>query len=878
MTAFTCNTGGIENWDTKSGGSVNATLDSYAISNGTTLLIDTDSYQCANHGSTFGSLDTVTFSGSGGTLKIDGTNVRVIPYNTGSGNVPAIGTTISQGGVSATLLGVWSGWQAEPTAVGAAMPASGFIKVKNKTGGSYAAGALTGIGASATGADVVGWIEVRGADTATITVPRIGRFEVTGDWFELGTTTGVRGQVLACPTTATVAGVFPGVWIETSAGSGVYERFNSVGSMVNLSTNPTDERGKVVWQTTSGIRIGSDGTNNVGYLPSSGCKVRIPNVILTCCTRTAGSGSGPRVLPNSTLGTRQEFVTTAAGDIDIDKAVFQWYGNFLQAYRADVTNSAWNDTLILQEIASPINVDNVIVSPTQTQLNNALNMVSCFGGGTFQNANLARFSLAASGAYVCVCNYVTGVTFSNVKSRTLLNRGNASTGCWNSTQAVNCTWTGCMNIGGQFAAVGHQGSTFTNHVHIDQFSGTTGTTNAHYAFTFSTGSNNITIDGVTFGGLTNLQPYSGLVSYTASYNLLMKNIGTYASKLSLGSTNASAVIFNSGGNNDGITLKRVYTTNTRTGLWATVNSDNNFLAEHVYGDYADTTVIAALNAKLKNCGLTGSTTGQTSVYGTHWETRFTSTTAGFMEILCNEPTAASAAQCAISSGTPQFNSAGQLLATAVGQAVTWETDWWVLGYTAFTNTAPTITGTNVTYSSGARWGNHDIEYQIDTGSGWNGTWKALTAANLSAETITATPGFKLKVRVTCATASSTNAITNMRIAMTTTDAAQGNNLYPLATVPITVTVKDATDLSVVENARVRIVATSGGPAPVDTVILEGITNASGVLTGTTEYTAQPISGRVRRASDAFGTIYKPGSIVGEVETTGFATTVLLIRD
>jgi hypothetical protein len=385
MTAFTCNSGGVENWDSKSGGSVNATLDSYTISNGTTLLIDTDTYQCANHSTAFGSVDTVTFSGTGGKLKVDGTNVRVIPYNTGTGNVPAIGTTISQGGVSATLLGVWSGWQAEPTAAAAAMPASGYIKVKNKTGGDFAAGALTGIGASATGADVVGWIEVRGADTAAVTVPRLGAFEVTGDWFELGTTNGTRGQVIPCPTTASVAGVFPGVWIETASGSGVYERFSGAGSIVALSTIPTDERGKIVWQTTSGIRIGSDGTNNVGFLPPTGCKVRIPNVIFTCCTRTA-SGSGPRVLPNATLATRQEFVTTAAGDIAIDKAVLQWYGNFLQAYRADVTNSAVSDALILQEIAGPVNVDNVIVSPTQAQLNFALYMLSCFAGGTVQNA------------------------------------------------------------------------------------------------------------------------------------------------------------------------------------------------------------------------------------------------------------------------------------------------------------------------------------------------------------------------------------------------------------------------------------------------------------------------------------------------------------
>ena len=53
MAAFTPNTGGTVNWDTLSGGSTNATLDTYTISNGTTLLIDTGSYQCANHSTAF---------------------------------------------------------------------------------------------------------------------------------------------------------------------------------------------------------------------------------------------------------------------------------------------------------------------------------------------------------------------------------------------------------------------------------------------------------------------------------------------------------------------------------------------------------------------------------------------------------------------------------------------------------------------------------------------------------------------------------------------------------------------------------------------------------------------------------------------------------
>lgn len=821
MTAFTVNGGATTNWDTLTGGSVNATLDSYAISNGTTLLIDTDSYQCANHSTAFGSLDTVTYSGTGGKLKIDGKNVRVIAYTGGTGNVPAIGTSISQGGVSSTLLGVWSGWQAEPTAAAAAMPATGFIKVKNKTGGNFAAGALTGIGATAGGADVVGWIEVRGADTAAITVPRIGQFEVDGDWFELGTTNGARNQVIPCPgTNGIISGVFPGVWIETAAASGVYERFVGAGSIVAASTIPTDERGKIVWHASGGIRIGFDGTNNVGFLPPTGCKVRIPNVILTCCTRTAG-GSGTRVMPNATLATRQEFVTTAGGDIQLKGAVCMWYGNFLQAYRADVLRSAISDSLVLQEIAAPINVDDVIVAPTQAQLNLALNMLSCFGGGTFQNASLARFSLAASGAYVNTANYNKGVTFTNVKSQTLLNRGNATTGVWTATQNVDCTWSNCLDIGGRMLQVGAQRPAITSHRYNDNFSGTTGTGNAHYAVEFTTGCAAPTVDGLTFNGGGNLHPYSGLVSAAACYNITVRNIGTTGAALNLGSTNASGVIFNGGGNNDGIRLQRCYTSNSRTGPWAFGNSDNGVVIEDVAGDYADTSVIAALNAQAWSVRLTGATTGQTSVYGTHWKSGFTSATVGKIEIFCNEPTVASAAECVITSGTPKFNSVGQLALTVVEQQVTWEMPRFAKGHTALANLAPTLTGTNT--------GNVSYEFQYDKGTGYNGSWLTLNAANLTgAGAITPAVGVKLKVRATCTVANAGNLLTNIAIPTVTTSVDQGGNPYALQVVTLTLTGLQASSDIVILSAGTETVLTSvdanGGttynyvyetPAPVD---------------------------------------------------------------
>jgi hypothetical protein len=773
MTAYNINSGAVVRFDSLTAPSANATLDTYTISAGSTLLLDTDSYQCPNRALATGSLDTVAFTGIGGTLRIDGTSARVIAYTGGSGTVPAIGTTISQGGVSSVLLGVWANWQSEPLAAAAAMPATGFIKVRAKTGGNFAAGALTGITATSSGADVPGWIEIRGADTATVTVPRIGKVEVVGDWFQLGTTTGVRGQVLACPTTATIAGVFPGVWIETASGSGVFERWAGVGSMANLATNPTDERGKVFWQTTSGIRIGSDGTNNVGFLPPAGCRVRIPNVILTCCTRTA-AGSGLRVLPNATLATRQEFITTSAGDFDISNAVINWYCNFAQAFRVKIRDTAISDTLVQSEIASPIDVDNLIVAPTQAQLNFALNMLSCFEGGTFANSTLARFSLAAAGAYVNSANF-SKCDFVNVKSLALTNRANVTTGTWTVTQSLDSTWTGCTNIGGRMLHVGSQRPVITNPTYADLFAGTTTATNAQFAIEFATGTASPKIDGFSILG-ANLQPYGGIVQASASYNLLIRNIGTFAAPLNLGTANAAGLIFNSGGNNDTIRMQRIYTLNTRTGPYAFVNSDKGVTIESVQGDDADASAMAALGATIKGSRQAGTPTGQISVYGTHWADFFTSNTAGKVEISCNEPTASTAAQCAATGGTPRFNSAGQVALTALGDQVTWEQPYTCKGHTAFQNVAPVLTGTNT--------GNVTVEYQIATTGGFS-AWKTLNAANLSAEAITASGGFRFKVRATCSIANAGNLLTQIRVLTTTMATDQSTNRYPLDTFTLT---------------------------------------------------------------------------------------------
>jgi hypothetical protein len=93
-------------------------------------------------------------------------------------------------------------------------------------------------------------------------------------------------------------------------------------------------------------------------------------------------------------------------------------------------------------------------------------------------------------------------------------------------------------------------------------------------------------------------------------------------------------------------------------------------------------------------------------------------------------------------------------------------------------------------------------------------------------------------------------------------------------VTLTVTVKDASTGAAIENARVLVEKTSDG-----TDVLTGLTNSSGVVTTSYAYVSDTaVTGTVRRATAAYGTLYKPGSISGTITSSGFSATVLLNSD
>lgn len=359
--------------------------DTYNV-NGAKLTVDQDSHYGLNGGYILGH---VTGSASlGGDVVFDSSLVRLIPYNTGSGTVPAYNTAISQGGASGLLIGVYSALNVAPTAPGGAMPASGYIKIKQWNSVAYASGALTGIGATSTGADVVGWLEIVGAETRTLTLNGLNNTTVPafqGGWYQIGVTPGTpaRTDTYQIPTNGNVCFV-GGVYVETSAGSDVYELWHKTSDTATVDKVPTDGRGKrICWIDAGGVlRFGHDGTNSTGgVLPAAGCKIRMGNLILNSATAAA-----PTVNTlSATVANRYKFGGITLGSIVMDKVICNWYMAVTSIKTLTVTNSVVAAPIILSQLGDATTwTDSGVTNFTALATYN-LNLSVCPYGGTFTN-------------------------------------------------------------------------------------------------------------------------------------------------------------------------------------------------------------------------------------------------------------------------------------------------------------------------------------------------------------------------------------------------------------------------------------------------------------------------------------------------------------
>jgi hypothetical protein len=265
--------------------------ETYTI-NGGSLLVNGD----VRWGQNAAILGDITINSSlGGSILFDGRDVWEIPFDASSGNVPVLnalgsnGVTGGTSGATGELFRVWAAGELTPRASGGAMPTNGYIKLRTKTGTFLDNETITlPGGATATVNSPTGgkrsWIQIVGARSTTVTVPRLGKLEALGDWYELGATNGQDNQTIQLPFIDAV----PAIQIETAPGSNVYEWWLNAGNRWQsahanaLSFIPVDERGKYFGQTFRREDAGTtSGSNIVTVASTAGLEVGAPIAFLT---------------------------------------------------------------------------------------------------------------------------------------------------------------------------------------------------------------------------------------------------------------------------------------------------------------------------------------------------------------------------------------------------------------------------------------------------------------------------------------------------------------------------------------------------------------------------------------------------------------------
>ena len=213
-----------------------------------------------------------------------------------------------------------------------------------------------------------------------------------------------------------------------------------------------------------------------------------------------------------------------------------------------------------------------------------------------------------------------------------------------------------------------------------------------------------------------------------------------------------------------------------------------------------------LNCVVKNCNHFGTGLGVVpaslaSIYGSHFAHLFTSSSAGRLQVIFNEPTAETAPYITTSfstssTGTSGFNSGGGMALINSGDYAIFEFPFKIIGVDSFQNSAPTITtSTNMT-----------SEYAINTGSGWS-AWKTMNSTNLSGETVDEVAGFYLKYRFTASSTSASNILT-VAYALTSSDATAQALTYPLDTITLTLTgLISGSDVAIIANGTETVLST-----------------------------------------------------------------------
>jgi len=758
---------------------------SVITTNGFSLTIDQDIRYGLNSSvtSTLGSFVTSNISESA--LIITTERVRYIPYTGGSGTVPAYNTLISRGGANGRLLTVQSSLAAVPTNPGAAMPASGWIKIKTWNEVSFSAGALTGINATASGPDVQGVIDIAADVGTTLTLRRLFGFKALGGMVPVGTTSGASGTVYQLPTMG-AAQWYAGVQVETAVGSNEYDWWPNVGADISRpSGSATDAiRGKLCHINSSGqLRLGSNHSGQTaGNTPGVGRRIRSPSILLNNCAVAARQTN---VAPGASATVAARYsLQAASSSLTMTGVNYNWGAQHTNCATYVAQDVCMGDVVSVTG-AGAYSIDNLCAGTTSTTAGiGSISVSGLTSPTTINKLTLAVASnlLAATRLSNIVFNDLR-VTPTGVRTAT---RNAIFTQGWS-----NIKINGLVIGNGNFGLGTYAGLEIKDMVYWSGYTATTTAFTENVIALTATALNvsNLTIDGFRFA-TPDSWPHNGYAMGTTtgnSYqvNTLLRNFGSTTEALvPAGTTFQGIAIMTNATNGAGYRFERCYDPNSVFGL-ANVGTGAGARTLQVTNCRQSDSLTTNFNMPFSVVkGLrSGRSTFESNAYypGSVFYDGYASDTVGYLGITMSDTSADMAPYITLAGGAGfTADAAGGISMRNVGDSATIEFPWTILAHTGFANAA---------VAANIALGNFTFAYQINTGSGF-GAWSAeLTAAQMGTAlnalgAIDPATGFGFKIRMTTASAN-TATVQFLRVTTTTTLAAQNTNLYPLDTFTIT---------------------------------------------------------------------------------------------
>lgn len=513
-----------------------------------------------------------------------------------------------------------------------------------------------------------------------------------------------------------------------------------VPSSIVQMISSTDARGKYFFSNpTTGILTFAQRTGQTaGLKPTSGCKVRIPNIILS----SASAIDYPKTTQNATAATRYD--TSITGFLNIRNACCNWYLLATNSFQVDVRDSAvW--AISASNIASTTNIQNCGFGISRDIDIQPITIANCFSGGTLTDLFVARRQ--GTGANAAVISFTTCAAFNITRVRTDMFgftarnvKGLATVRCHTLTNCADFTLTDCSTLGAGVVMATCVRMNILNHKYADVVNGLTVSGINIAAIVITTSCNNLYIDGfAAFDNLNDVHPMLAIVSATTNIDTLeVRNIGTPSAPYLGGDTviNANrminAIVLSATCLN--VTLRRIYTQNLQDGASGTVGmaivtavTNQNVRAINVWGDADEPTVVANVNQLNQGCRWSNSNTVTSAVFGTHWEDAFTGLTSGRITISGNEPLASTTNQCSFTFGANAgFNSAGGTNMPNLGDEIVWTMPYYAIGHTGIAQFTYGTSTTENWFMTGVNQQNFEYEYQIDKNDGGGfSAWKPL---------------------------------------------------------------------------------------------------------------------------------------------------------